>query len=58
MSYYVTIRHPYRIGESVAAVPTGKTRTQEREGKEIEVRVITAKSNLDTLWIKQKDLLS
>jgi hypothetical protein len=55
---YVTVRHPHRIGEVVAAIPTGKTRTEERERKEIEVRVITAKSNLDTLWIRRDDLLT
>ena len=56
MKYYVTTRHPI-TGQSIASVPTGKTRTSDRGRKEIEVRVITPKTNLETLWLKREDLV-
>lgn len=57
MKYYVKINHPYRIGEELVAVPTGKKRTENGAGTEICVRVITPKTGMDTLWIKKEDLV-
>ena len=57
MKHYVKIRHPHRIGESIATIPTGEKRTTERDGTEVQVRVITPKTNLDTLWIKREDVI-
>jgi hypothetical protein len=58
MSYYVTIKNPYRIGESIACVPTGKTRTENGKGTEAECRVITPQTNMDTIWITREDLIN
>jgi len=55
-SYYVNIKHPV-TGERVQAVATGEKRTTERGRTEIEVRVITPKTNVGSLWIKTGDLL-
>lgn len=50
MTGYIHIKHPI-TGDSIKAVPTGKKRQQE-----IEVIVITPKSNLDFLWITPSDI--
>lgn len=69
-NYYVTIRHPHRIGVELQVVPTGKTRTtdegrKEAEGRvakeknvvEAEVIVLTPKSGINKLWITKQDLV-
>lgn len=60
MKYYATIYHPFRIGEELIALPTGQTRQRESEIPEIEaeVRILTPKSNLETIWIIRKDLIA
>lgn len=57
MKYYVTIKHPI-TGDSITALPTGKIRERQSESTEVEaeVRVLTPKTNLTTLWIVKEDL--
>lgn len=55
MKHYVTTRHPI-TGQSIACIPTGAKRAENGGRKEIEVRVITPKTNLETLWLKREDL--
>ncbi len=56
---YVTVNHPFRIGEELITLPTGKTRQGESEIPEIEaeVRILTPKANLETIWIKREDIV-
>lgn len=54
-SYYVEIKHPI-TGECIAGVPTGQTRTTTTSEREIEVTIITPKSNLGKIWIQRRDL--
>lgn len=58
MNHYVTIKHPIR-GGNIFAIPTGKTRERQSEIQEVEaeVTVITPKSNLTTVWVRQSDLV-
>lgn len=49
--YYVKTTHPI-TGETIYCVPTGK-----KQQEEIEVLVITPKSNLGTVWIKRGEIL-
>jgi len=58
MSYYVNIQHPYRIGETIQIVPTGKTRTTDGGRTEAEGRVITPKANLDTVWFIKEQIIN
>ena len=57
MKYYVTIKHPIR-GDNILAIPTGKIRQGQFEVSEVEaeVRIITPRANLTSLWIKREDL--
>lgn len=56
MKHYVKIRH--RItGQELIAVPTGKTRTENGGGTEAETRILTPKSNLETVWIRREDIM-
>ena len=57
MTYYVKLRHPYRIGETILAVPTGQMRPTERGGTEAEFISITPKSNVATFWATREDLV-
>lgn len=57
MSYYVRIRHPHRIGETILVVPTGKTRTTNGAGVEAEGRVISPKTNLEIIWFAKKEII-
>lgn len=57
MTGYVKLRHPYRIGETILAVPTGKTRTTERGGTEAEGKVCSPGANLETVWFTKQDLV-
>lgn len=57
MNYYVSINHPYRIGETIYVVPTGKTSTEERKGESIlEGIVITPKAGIEKVWFGKSDL--
>lgn len=57
MNYYVEINHPYRIGERIYVVCTGKAGTSEREGKTIlEGIVITPKAGIEKVWFSRADL--
>lgn len=55
---YVTIKHPVR-GDNILAVPTGKTRQTKSSPPEIEaeVRIITPKCGIDTLWITKEQIV-
>ena len=56
MNYYVNIKHPI-TGETIQAVPTGATRTTNGGGTEAEGRVITPKSNLETIWFTKEQIV-
>lgn len=57
MKYYVNLRHPLRTGETIQAIPVGKTRTADGGGTEALVRVITPKADLEEIWISRDDIL-
>jgi hypothetical protein len=49
---YVWTNHPI-TGERIAVIPTGK-----KDGDQAEFRAITARCNIDTLWLRRSDLLA
>lgn len=57
-TYYFQIKHPV-TGDSICAVPTGKTRQGQSESQETEaeVIVITPGARINKLWIKPSDLV-
>lgn len=52
MKYYITIHHPYRIGEELIACPTGKV-----VGDTAEVIILTPNCGLWKIWIKEEDII-
>ena len=55
--YYVTLKDPFRIGETIKVVPTGKTRTTDGGRTQAEGRAITPGCGLETVWFTKEEIV-